>query len=115
MVVAGAGTVVLLRDDLLRLLLGAHDAGLSAMTERFALLMVPIGILQAIAIHSLASRRTTECFVFGACALMYLAGLLAFGQTPFLMLRWMGLGAVGAIFVVGTMLLFRLSFPSPRE
>jgi O-antigen/teichoic acid export membrane protein len=97
MLAAGAVGILLLRDELLQLLLGVKDADLSTMTARFALAMVPIGILQAMGCHSLATRRLPECLAFAACAVAYLAALSIHGQTPSLMLNVMSLGATVSV------------------
>ena len=43
--------------------------------------MVPLGLLQALGIFALASRRYPECFVLGACSIGYALILFFFG-TP---------------------------------
>jgi O-antigen/teichoic acid export membrane protein len=94
---AGAIGIVLLRDLLLQLLLGVQDADLSTMTARFALAMIPIGILQAMGCHSLATRRLPECLAFAACAVGYLVALSMFGHTPASMLNVMSSGATVSV------------------
>lgn len=115
MIGAGAISIILLRHLLLTLFLGAQDPGLAAMTARFALTMVPIGILQAMGYHYLAARRISECLVFGACGLFYLMALAAFGRTPALMLNWMSGAACASIVLLGFLSLILRIRKQPRE
>jgi hypothetical protein len=107
LIVAGALFLILLKVPLLMLLLGTHDPGLADMTTQFALTMVPIGVLQALGYHYLAARRILECLAFGACGLAYLILLAIFGQTPSLMLTWMGGAAIASIVLLGILALAR--------
>jgi O-antigen/teichoic acid export membrane protein len=100
MIGAGALVIFLIRVPLLQLFLGAHDANLSAMTARFALVMIPIGILQAMGSHYLATRRQPECLAFAACAVVYLVTLSLIGRTPELMLNAMAIGATVSVLLL---------------
>ena len=104
---AGAIFLIVMKGPLLMLLLGTHDAGLADMADDFAFVMIPIGILQAMGYHYLASRRILECMVFGGCGLAYLIALAVFGQTPVLMLEWMGGVAFASIMIMGMLTLMR--------
>jgi O-antigen/teichoic acid export membrane protein len=108
----GAVFLIIFKVPMLYLLLGTHDAGLADMTTQFALTMVPIGVLQALGYHYLAARRIPECMVFGVCGLAYLTALIVFGDTPSLMLGWMGGMASASILVLGVLALFRRRSPS---
>ena len=111
----GAILLILLKVPLLYLLLGTHDdPELAAMTTQFALTMVPIGILQAMGYHYLASRRIPECLVFGGCGLVYLVLLAVYGRTSTLMLDWMAGAASASIVVLGAMALARRT-PAPSR
>jgi O-antigen/teichoic acid export membrane protein len=101
MIGTGAVGILLLRVPLLQLLLGVSDAELVNLTARFALAMIPVGILQAMGCHYLAARRLPECVAFGGCGLAYLVALSFFGQTPILMLNWMAGGSTASVVLLG--------------
>jgi len=107
MIGIGALGIYLLRVRLLQIFLGVHDAQLANLTARFALAMVPIGILQAMGCHYLAARRLPECLVFGGCGVAYLVALSLFGQTPGLMLDWMASGAMASVVLLSVVSLAR--------
>jgi len=109
MIGASALGIFLLRIPLLQLLLGVHDAELASLTTRFALVMVPIGILQAMGCHYLAARRLPECHLFGGCGLIYAVTLFLFGQTPSLMLNRMGGVATASVVILGLVSVMRRS------
>jgi len=113
LVLMGAGALIVLKQPMLLLLLGAHDPGLDTMTTRFALTMVPIGILQALGYHYLAARKILECLVFGGCGLAYLVLLAIFGRTPSLMLGWMAAASSGSILLLGVLALIRRTPTAP--
>jgi hypothetical protein len=67
----------------------------------FAAVMVPLGLLQAFAVFTLASRRFPECFVLGACSVGYALVLAWFGRRPDIMLPYMfGLALVSIMIVL---------------
>lgn len=107
MIATGSLGIFLLRVPLLLLFLGVYDVELANLTARFALAMVPIGILQAMGCHYLAARRLPECLVFGGCGLAYLIALSLFGQTPVLMLNGMAGGATASVLLLGLVSLAR--------
>jgi hypothetical protein len=72
----------------------------SEMVPAFALIMVPIGLLQALGVFALASRRLPECFVLGGCGLGYFLLLFLFGRQPSLMLSYMLGGAAASILIL---------------
>jgi O-antigen/teichoic acid export membrane protein len=100
MIVIGGVAVLLLRDPLLRLFLGIHDEELSHLAARFATVMIPIGVLQAMGCHFLASRRLPECLAFAACAAGYLVALSVCGQTPERMLTMMAIGSSASVILL---------------
>jgi membrane-associated PAP2 superfamily phosphatase len=51
--------------------------------------MVPLGLLQALGIFALASRRHQECFTLGACSIGYALILFFFARQPELMPAYM--------------------------
>ena len=109
MIGVGALVIFLLRVPLLQLLLGVHDVELAGLTARFALVMIPLGILQAMGCHYLAARRLPECHAFGACGLACVVALFLFGQTPMLMLNWMGGVATASVLFLGFVSVMRRS------
>lgn len=54
-----------------------------------AIVMVPLGLLQALGIFALASRRHQECFTLGACSIGYALILFFFARQPELMPAYM--------------------------
>jgi hypothetical protein len=72
----------------------------SEMVPAFALTMVPIGLLQALGVFALASRRLPECFVLGGCGFGYFLLLFLFGRQPQLMLSYMLGGATASILLL---------------
>jgi hypothetical protein len=81
-----------------------HLASTAELTSRFvptfAAAMVPLGLLQALGIFSLASRRYHECFVLGGCGAGYALLLFLAGRQPQLMLAYMFGGAVVSLMAV---------------
>jgi O-antigen/teichoic acid export membrane protein len=114
MIVGGAIFLLLFRVPLLSLLLGAHDPGLDRLTSQFALAMIPIGLLQALGCHFLASRQIPESLAFGACGSAYLVALAWYGATPTLMLGVMSGAATVSIALLGLMFLVRHNFSHAR-
>jgi len=109
----GAIALIVLKEPLLMLLLGTHDAGLDGMTTQFALTMVPIGILQAVGYHYLAARKILECLIFGACGLIYIVLLAIFGLNSSLMLYWMAVASTGSILLLGVLAVIRRTPAAP--
>jgi hypothetical protein len=66
-----------------------------------ALAMLPLALLQALGIFSLASRRYPECFTLGGCSLAYALILFLFGRQPGTMIACMfGTGVVSLMAVL---------------
>ena len=107
LVVTGAIGVYLVRVPVLQLFLGSHDEDLCSMTARFALAMVPIGIVQAMGYHYLAARRLVECLALAGCSVAYLAALDTYGHTPGQMLSTMTTVATGSVVLLGLITLAR--------
>jgi hypothetical protein len=72
----------------------------SSIAPTFAAVMIPLGLLQGIGIFSLASRRYPECFVLGACGILYALVLSFVGSRPQMMLPYMFGSSVVALMVV---------------
>ena len=67
----------------------------------FAIVMLPLGILQGFGIFCLASRRYPECFTFGGCSVAYALMLALFGHRPEIMLPYMfGMALVSVMLVL---------------
>ena len=66
----------------------------------FAAVMVPLGLLQALGMFSLASRRHPECFVLGGCSIGYALLLYLTGRQPQLMPAYMFGGGLVSLMVV---------------
>ncbi|HUB67904.1 MAG TPA: hypothetical protein VL981_10510 [Candidatus Methylacidiphilales bacterium] len=66
----------------------------------FALTMLPLGLLQGLAIFSLASRRHPECFVLGGSSLAYLLLLWFAGQPVYMLAFMVGGGIVSSMLVL---------------
>jgi hypothetical protein len=110
MLALGAVGILVIRVPLLQLFLGVHGsdlAELSATTAHFAVAMIPIGVLQVMGCHFLATRRLPECLAFAACAIGYLIALSLLGQTPPLMLQVMTEGAAISVLLLGLVSLLR--------
>lgn len=71
------------------------------LAPTFAVVMIPLGLIQGLGIFSLASRRYPECFVLGGCSIAYTIILFLFGRQPGLMLPYMfGAGVVSLMIVL---------------
>jgi hypothetical protein len=79
---------------------GANFQTTALFIPTFAAVMVPLGLLQALGIFSLASQRYHECFVLGACAVGYTLVLYLAGRQPQLMPAYMFGGALVSITIV---------------
>jgi hypothetical protein len=62
--------------------------------------MIPLGVLQALGIFSLASRRHPECFTLGGCGVGYTLLLYLAGRQPELMPVYMFGGGLVCLMVV---------------
>ncbi|MCE0482953.1 MAG: hypothetical protein LV479_01795 [Methylacidiphilales bacterium] len=107
LLVTGVIFVALFRGLLLRIFLGEHDASMDAYAARFAVNILPIGVLQLLGTHCLAARRLPECLLIGLCGIIYLFAMILFGVTPSDMLTCMGLVPTISLLVVGGFMLAR--------
>ncbi len=83
---------------------GKDFAATAKFIPYLALAMLPLGLLQAFGIFSLASRRYEECFTLGGCSLVYALVLYLFGRHPEVMSAYMfgtGLASVMMVLCVG--------------
>ena len=72
----------------------------SHFVPSLAAAMIPLGLLQALGIFSLASRRHPECFVLGGCSVGYTLLLDLAGRQPELMPVYMFGGGLVCLMVV---------------
>jgi O-antigen/teichoic acid export membrane protein len=96
----GAILLGCLAQPLSRLFCGPHFQSTALFVPSFAAVMVPLGLLQALGVFSLASRRYHECFVLGGCGVAYTLVLLFFGRRPELMPPYMFGGGLVSLMVV---------------
>ena len=101
LIIIGSLFLIMFRIQLLSLLLGVHDSELATMASQFALVMIPIGILQALGFHFLAARQILACLLFGTLGILYLIALTWWGTTPSLILETMGITAALATLLLG--------------
>jgi hypothetical protein len=97
---AGAILLIVLTVPLSRLFCGDDFATTARFVPSFALAMVPLGVLQALGIFVLASRRFVECHVFGGLGVAYALLLYLVGRQAQLMPAYMFGGGVLAIMVL---------------
>jgi hypothetical protein len=100
----GAILLELLRYPLSRLFCGEQYDTTDLQIPNFVLAMIPLGLLQAVGVFSLASRRYPECFLLGGSGVAYLLLLYFVGRRPELMPAYMfagGLVALMAVLFVG--------------
>jgi hypothetical protein len=101
----GAGVLFLLRDFCVNIILGRPSSGAEAMIARLSVTMVMVGLLQALALWSLASRWLKISLLYGALGLGYWLTLFLCGKTPAALLQIM---PVAAGFAFGALFLFWL-------
>jgi hypothetical protein len=96
----GAILLGCLAQPLSQLFCGANFQSTALFVPSLAAAMVPLGLLQALGIFSLASRRYPECFVLGGCAVGYTLLLYLAGRQPQLMPAYMFGGGVVSLMAV---------------
>jgi O-antigen/teichoic acid export membrane protein len=87
-------------QPLSHLFCGPHFQSTASFVPSFAAAMIPLGLLQALGVFSLASRRHHECFVLGGCAVVYTLVLYLVGRQPHLMPAYMFGGGLVSLMVV---------------
>ncbi|MCE0483784.1 MAG: hypothetical protein LV479_06055 [Methylacidiphilales bacterium] len=97
---AGIILLTMFDDSLSRLFSGDHDESTAAVVPGFAAAMLPLGLLQGMGMFALASRRYTECFVLGGCAIGYTLVLYLAGRQPALITAYMFGGGLTALMIV---------------
>ena len=101
----GAGLLYVLRGLCVRIILGRSSPEAEAMIGQLALVMVFAGLLQSLALWSLASRWSKICLLYGALGIVYWLTLLAFGKSPAALLHTM---LVSAGLACGVVVIFWL-------
>jgi len=96
----GATLLILLRQPLSSLFCGRDFSATALLVPIFSLAMVPLGLLQALGVFALASRRYHECFVLGGCGVGYTLLLYLAGRQPQLMPAYMFGGGLVALMIV---------------
>jgi len=95
----GAGALIVLGVPLLKIL-GKYDPVSALLLPRFAFAMALVGLNQALATWSLASRWFKVALLYGALGLAYWLVLLAFGSSPDNLLRVMLISSSVAFLVL---------------
>jgi hypothetical protein len=97
-----AGALLLggLAQPLSRLFCGADFQSTAHFVPSLAATMVPLGLLQALGVFSLASRRYHECFTLGACSIGYAFILFFFARQPLLMPAYMFGGSLISLMIL---------------
>ncbi len=96
----GAILLGCLAQPLSRLFCGPNFQSTAQFVPSLAAVMVPLGLLQALGVFSLASRRYHECFVLGGCAVGYTLLLYLAGRQPQLMPAYMFGGGLVSLMIV---------------
>jgi hypothetical protein len=89
----GAGALFLLRSLCVKVILGRPSPEAEAMIARLSVTMVFVGLLQALALWSLASRWLKISLSYGVLGLGYWLTLLTLGKTPVALLQTMPVAA----------------------
>jgi hypothetical protein len=96
----GAILLGCLAQPLSWLFCGPNFQSTALFVPSLAAVMVPLGLLQALGVFSLASRRYHECFVLGGCSVGYTLLLYLVGRQPQLMPAYMFGGGLVSLMVV---------------
>lgn len=107
--ICGAGSIIVLRSFLIRILAHHDNPHAASMLIPYTVTMTFVGLGQAIAMWSLASRWFRLAIVYGAFGLIYWITLLLLGHTPETLLRIMPIGTGATFFTLlaGWLLTFR--------
>lgn len=111
--IVGVVLLTLLRSPICQLFTGRDDFWTERFIFYFAVAMVPIGLLQVLGTYFLASRRTTECYLFGACSVAYALLLYCAGRQPELLLTYMTGGTSFILFGLFFFLIIKWSRSQP--
>jgi O-antigen/teichoic acid export membrane protein len=107
------GVIVLFREPFSRILLGrakmAMVGPMVPLVKQFAMAMIPLGILQALGLFYLASRRLLECYTFGVLGIIYALILLFYGKNSEFMVSLMFAGGCLSLLVLCMITIVRWS------
>ncbi len=96
--IVGAVCLYFLREPCLKVL-HRNSPQAAAWIGRLSVTMIFVGLLQALAMWSLASRWTKISLLYGTLGLAYWASMLSLGKTPGALLQAMPIAA-GAAFII---------------
>jgi hypothetical protein len=88
----GAGSLFVLRRFCVELILGRRSPEAEAMIGQLSIAMVFVGLLQALALWSLASRWSKIIYLYGGLGIIYWLALFAGGKSSGAMLQIMPAG-----------------------
>jgi len=109
---AGVAGLLLLRDFLVKLILGTSSPVAAAMISRLAITMAFASLLQALGTWALASRWIKISLLYGGLGIGYWLALLLLGKSPAALLQTM---PVAAGLAFGVLLLAWLTMMRPRK
>jgi O-antigen/teichoic acid export membrane protein len=123
MLVTGIIMLIVLRNPLLRLMLGPKKIAvlfeqkqfypMLDLLTHFSIVMLPLGVLQAVGNFYLASRRLLECYLFGALGLGYVGLLIVYGKDPNWMITFMFGGSIASLLILAIFSIVRWSRTQP--
>jgi O-antigen/teichoic acid export membrane protein len=113
----GCGTAGLItfRDLLVKIICGHPNPQAAGMLIPFTVTMAFVGLGQAVAIWSLASRWLNLALFYGALGLIYWLTLMLLGHTPVTLLKIMPLGAGAAFCLLLVLWLWTARDQSPGK
>jgi hypothetical protein len=95
----GAGALYILRGLCVKIILGRPSPEAESMIAQLSLTMVFVGLLQSLALWSLASRWSKMSLLYGGLGITYWLTLLGLGTSPAALLRTMPITA-GLAFII---------------
>jgi O-antigen/teichoic acid export membrane protein len=110
--VGGATILLLLRTFCLKLI-ARNTPEIASMITPLVIAMVFVGLLQALALWSLASRWSKISLLYGVLGLGYWLTLLGIGKTPAALLRTMPVAAAIAFLILFFFWLVAVKQPKP--
>jgi hypothetical protein len=114
----GAGALFLLRGLCVKIILGRPSPEAEAMIAQLSVTMVFVGLLQALALWSLASRWLKISLTYGVLGVGYWVTLLALGRTPTALLQTMPIAAgiaFGGLLVTWLVTMQRHHWPAAQS
>jgi O-antigen/teichoic acid export membrane protein len=111
----GATAIILLRSLLVKIISGHPNPEAAAMLIPYTITMSFVGLGQAIAMWSLASRWFKLAIFYGAFGVIYWLALMLLGHTPTALLQIMPLGAGGTFFLLLLLWLLTMRNHAPAK